>query len=59
MRDVAEQFNIDNTIRKVDGVELLFKVLERTWNVDRQPVRVDNPTIGLISRNCAANSMRH
>lgn len=48
MREVLERFDFDNTISKLDEAGLLFKVLERFKNVDLNPDKIDNPTMGTI-----------
>ena len=48
MREVLERFDFDNTISKLDEAGLLFQVLERFKNVDPQPDKIDNPTMGTI-----------
>src|SRR6516225_4774294 len=48
MREVIERFDFDNTISKLDEAGLLFQVLERFKNVDLQPDKIDNPTMGTI-----------
>ena len=48
MREVAEKFDFDNTISKLDESGLLFQVIERFKNVDLHPDKVDNPTMGTI-----------
>jgi type I restriction enzyme M protein len=48
MREVIEKFDFDNTITKLDGERLLYKVLERFKNVDLHPERVPNPMMGTI-----------
>jgi type I restriction enzyme M protein len=48
MREVLERFDFDNTISKLDEAGLLFQVLERFKNVDLQPDKIDNPTMGTI-----------
>ena len=48
MREVLEKFDFDNTISKLDEAGLLFQVLERFKNVELQPDKIDNPTMGTI-----------
>jgi type I restriction enzyme M protein len=48
MRDVLEEFDFDNTIRRLSEAGLLFQVLERFKNVDLHPDRVSNPMMGTI-----------
>jgi type I restriction enzyme M protein len=48
MREVIEKFDFDNTITKLDGERLLYKVLERFKNLDLHPERVSNPMMGTI-----------
>jgi type I restriction enzyme M protein len=48
MREVIEKFDFDNTITKLDGERLLYKVLERFKNIDLHPERVPNPMMGTI-----------
>lgn len=48
MREVLEKFDFDNTIEKLDEADLLFRVLDRFYNIDLHPDNIDNATMGTI-----------
>ena len=48
IREVIEKFDFDNTITKLDDVELLYLILERFKNVDLHPDKVSNLQMGYI-----------
>lgn len=48
IQDIFEKFNFDNQLKRLEGGDLLFLIIQKINSVDLHPSQVDNHTMGQI-----------
>lgn len=48
IQDIFEKFNFDNQLKRLEGGDLLFLIIQKINSVDLHPSQVDNHTMGQV-----------